>query len=423
MKAMAKKAGLVCLLGMLFILFSTSQVSAQETGTLIVYEEAQGGDASFSFSGSGSIGSFQIATEQGGGAKVFDLPAGTYTVTQNNLPSGWSTQEIFCDGTGTTSTDLTQSKVTFTVSSPADVIYLRFTNIKGSTNPTSSPSISPVPSPSIPENIGLPLVLVLIVIATSIIALFTKKKKQVTPAFALLLSALMMFAFVGPVQANPDKYIQLGTSGNDEQTQFGTSGKDVIIQLGFGGDDTQYGEGGDGDDWIVQNGGSGNDDMTTMGENGNNHIIQEGGIGNDIIYGGLGGVGADSFCYCDGGNGDDQLTVEGGLGKNHITVKGGAGDDSIQVAGGLQDDIVKIEGGTGNDQLIYYVTAGRDSVSIDGGGGEDFLTVNRNLQSFQLVDGTGVVLYSVGSGGSVITVLNVEHGEVIGDDGKVAFQW
>jgi hypothetical protein len=120
------KAGLACLLGMFIVLLSFSQVAAQETGTLIVYTETQGGDAAFSFSGSGSLGSFQIATEQGGGAKVFDLAAGTYTVTQDSLPSGWNKQKVFCDGTGTFSTDASLGKATFTVSSIADVFYLRF---------------------------------------------------------------------------------------------------------------------------------------------------------------------------------------------------------------------------------------------------------------------------------------------------------
>ena len=49
-----RRISMVCFLVLLFSLLFVSQVSAQETGTLIVYEEAQGGDASFSFSGSGS---------------------------------------------------------------------------------------------------------------------------------------------------------------------------------------------------------------------------------------------------------------------------------------------------------------------------------------------------------------------------------
>jgi hypothetical protein len=45
-----RKASIVCFVGLLVFLLSVSQVSAQETGTLIVYTEAQGGDATFSFS-------------------------------------------------------------------------------------------------------------------------------------------------------------------------------------------------------------------------------------------------------------------------------------------------------------------------------------------------------------------------------------
>ena len=37
-----------------------------------------------------------------------------------------------------------------------------------------------------------------------------------------------------------------------------------------------------------------------------------------------------------------------------------------------------------------------------------------------MLGSSGTVLYSVGSGGSTITVVNVEHGQVLGDDGKVA---
>jgi hypothetical protein len=412
---------LACALGLLLILFSASPVSAQETGTLIVYEEAQGGDASFSFSGSGSIGSFQIATEQGGGAKVFDLPVGTYTLAQTDLLSGWITQEIFCDGTGTPSTDASQSKATFTVSSAADVFYCRFTNLKSSTNPTSSPSASPIPSPSISENIALPLVLVLLVITTSIIALFTKKKKQINPAFAVLLSALMMFAFVGPVQANPDKFIQLGTSGNDEQTQFGTPNRDVIVQFGFGGNDTQYAEGNAGDDIIVQNGGSGQDELTIMTGSGNDFVVQEGGDGSDFMYIELGS--GDFNVAQNGGNGNNIMQIQGGVGNGQITVKSGDGNDEITAKGNTEYDLIRIDSGSGDDNIDYTATGGVDSVRIDGGLGNDFLSISRNAQSFQLLDGSGAVLYSVGSGGSIITVVNVEHGQVLGNDLKVAFQW
>jgi hypothetical protein len=411
-----RKVSLVCFLVLLFTLFSVSQVSAQETGTLIVYAESQGGDATFSYTGSSSLGPFQIASEVNGGAKVFDLAAGTYTVTQDSLPTGWGVQEVFCDGTGTYSTDVSQSKATFTVSS-ADVIYLRYTNQKTTTNPTSSPA----PSPSIPENIGLPLIIVLIVIVSSFVVLFANNKKQVIPVFAVLLSALMAFAFVGPVQANPDKYIELGTSGNDEQIQFGTPNKDVIVQLGFGGVDTQYAEGSAGDDIIIQNGGSGVDTQTAISGDGDDHVVQEGGDGNDIMFAD-GGTGYVIFVQ-NGGNGDDTMEFHGGMGGGVIDVSGGEGDDIIEVVGTSGVDSITVDGDAKDDAMLYDLTSGKDSGNIDGGLGNDFLTIRKNQQSLQMLDSSGTVLYSAGSGGSVITVLNVEHGEVIGDDGKVAFQW
>jgi Ca2+-binding RTX toxin-like protein len=415
-----RKIGIICFLMLLFVVLSFSQVSAQETGTLIVYEEAQGGDATFSFSGSGSVGNFQLATEDSGGARVFDLPAGTYTVTQNSLPSGWSTQEVFCDGTGTFSSDESQGKATFTVSSPADVVYVRFTNTKTSTNPTAA--TSPTPSPSVPENISLPLLLSIVALVTCFMVFLSKKKKTVAPVLAVFLSILMATAFIGHVQANPDKFIQLGTSGNDDQIQDGTPNKDVIVQLGFGGNDTQYAEGAENDDFIIQNGGAGQNEQTILLGDGNDHAIQEGGDGSDSMYidHGTGNVNVTQ----NGGNGEDVMEVYGGgNGKGQINVNGEAGNDQIKVTGSLGDDEIKIFGGSGDDKINYVVSGGADLVFIEGGPGNDFLSISGNQQSFQLLEGTNTILYSVGSGGSTITIANIEHGLVLGDDGKVAFQW
>jgi Ca2+-binding RTX toxin-like protein len=126
------------------------------------------------------------------------------------------------------------------------------------------------------------------------------------------------------------------------------------------------------------------------------------------------------FAIINGGKGDDSITVET---ANQITLKAEAGNDNIYVTGGHVDDSIRIEAGPGDDAMCYDLTSGKDSVNIDGGLGNDFLTIEKNQQSLQMLDSSGTVLYSVGSGGSVITVLSVEHGEVIGDDGKVAFQW
>jgi hypothetical protein len=430
-----RKVFIVFAVGLFCVLALASLVSAQETGTLIVYEESQGGDATFSFTGSGSLGSFQIATEQGGGAQLFDLPVGTYTVTQNSLPSGWSTQEVFADGTETTSTDLTQSKATFTVSSAADVIYCRFTNTKAAANPT--PAASPTPSPSIPENIGLPLLLVVVAGVTSVLVLLAKKKGKAAPMLAVLLSILMITSFIGSANANPDKYIQLGTKENDEQFQFGTPNRDVIVQLGFGGNDSQYGEGQADADVIVQNGGAGYDGLTVITGSGDDFVVQDAGDSSDAIYCEHGD--GDLYVAQYGGKGDDTIEMQGGEGNGNVTVRGGEGKDRITVKGNTGDaagydsnltdpgvggyDIIKIDAGLGDDNVEYTNTYGVDSVVIDGGAGNDFLTISQYARSLVVLDDSGTVLYSNGSQPSTIRTLNFEHGQVLGDDLKVVFQW
>ena len=66
------------------------------------------------------------------------------------------------------------------------------------------------------------------------------------------------------------------------------------------------------------------------------------------------------------------------------------------------------------------MTAGNDTVTINGGSGYDTLTINKNRQNFTLKDYAGNVLFTTGSGGSTITVSNVEHITVIGDDGSTS---
>jgi hypothetical protein len=410
MSTTVRKAGLACLLGMLMILICAPQVSAQETGTLIVYEEAQGGDATFSFSATGSLTSFQIATESGGGAKVFDLPPGTYTITQNNI-TDWAPTDLFADGTGNYTINPTQNKATITITSSADVFYVRFTNQNQNV---------------IPEIPTLPILLA-IIIATSItaVAVIKKHKKTAPLVFGVLLSVCILLASLGTAMANPDKYIQLGTIGNDEQTRFGTPNKDVIIQLGFGGADIQYAEGAANDDVIIQNGGSGNDDLTEMNGDGVGHIIQEGGNGTNTIFTGFVGSWqtSTSVYFCNGGSGIDDINLEGGDGNLNATILGGDGNDLIQSSLGSKDDVVRIDAGAGKDIITYDLSAGRDVVLINGGNDEDSLTINENHNSLQLFNDSGIVMFTSGQNGSTITIISIEHGQVFGDDGKVAFQW
>jgi hypothetical protein len=52
----------------------------------------------------------------------------------------------------------------------------------------------------------------------------------------------LILASVGRAVANPVKFIQIDTKGNDEHIQLGLPNKDVILQFGFGGNGSLYGE-------------------------------------------------------------------------------------------------------------------------------------------------------------------------------------
>jgi hypothetical protein len=208
--------------------------AGEEMGTLIVHVENDDADGGFVFAGSPSPlpVSFEVVTDGGGGVQIFDLPAGTYTVTQTYPPVNETLAEIFCDGTGADSVDVAQGQAAVTLNSTADFAYLRFTN-QGS-------------AAWIPERYGLPAVMVLMVIGTSTVFLLTRKRKQSITISAVLLSVCLLLAFGGCAQANSDKLIQLGTKGADTQIQLGTPNKDLAVQFGFSGNDTQSTSGADG---------------------------------------------------------------------------------------------------------------------------------------------------------------------------------
>ncbi len=66
------------------------------TGSLTVTKVAVGGDGEFEFSGTGNIGFFSIDTTEGHGEYQVTLPVGTYTVTEEGLPEGWSQTDSTC---------------------------------------------------------------------------------------------------------------------------------------------------------------------------------------------------------------------------------------------------------------------------------------------------------------------------------------
>ena len=95
----------------------------------------------------------------------------------------------------------------------------------------------------------------------------------------------------------------------------------------------------------------------------------------------------------------------------------------MYVTGGPSDDVIEMYGGPGNNTMTYDLTAGNDLVTILGGGGYNTLTINKNEQNFTLQDYQGRVLFQTGTGGSTITVANLQRITVIGDAGKPIYTY
>jgi len=211
------------------------------------------------------------------------------------------------------------------------------------------------------------------------------------------------------------------TTGN-EQIIFGTPGDDHICEYGYGNNVTQYAEGSAGNDTIFQDcRGANTCDQTAIAGDGNDTVAQYGGSGKNTMFAD-GGTGSVSF-FQDGGPGDDVMEIHAGAGQSVINQLGGSGNDTMKVTGSTGDDTIKINAGDGNDTLTYIVSSGTDVVHIDGGPGDDTLTINKNQKNFTLFDNSGNVIFKSGDGGSTITVTNIEHIKVIGDNGTIIFQW
>ena len=75
-------------------------------------------------------------------------------------------------------------------------------------------------------------------------------------------------------------------------------------------------------------------------------------------------------------------------------------------------------GGPGNNSMTYDVGPGNDLATILGGGGYNTLTINKNDQNFTLKDYQGQLLFQSGSGGTTITVANLQRITVFGEPGN-----
>lgn len=205
---------------------------------------------------------------------------------------------------------------------------------------------------------------------------------------------------------NGSNTTQEGTAQDDSLIFFGTAGPDHVIQPGYDGNDSLYASGDDGDDIIEQEGGAGTNTFNVSAGTGSDWIRQIGGPNDDNMY--IDAGDGNDWIYQSGGDGNDIFSAYGGHGNDTILISGGDGNDTIRCDGGDGNDVITVLAGSGDDTITYDCSDGQDTVLIDGGPGTDSLTINRNSHSYKVLDAQGNVLHHVGSGGAVITVLNIE---------------
>jgi Ca2+-binding RTX toxin-like protein len=212
-----------------------------------------------------------------------------------------------------------------------------------------------------------------------------------------------------------------GQAGVVNQIETGTEGKDKIIQYG-GMDNVLQGiNAGSGNDWLLQVGGDQATSQVARGGSGNNTIYQYGGRGESNMA--AISPNDNNTIIQVGGQGSNQMNITGGGGVDYIEQYGGSGNNLMHVAPNEGDDVIKLYGGPGNNSMTYDVGSGNDLATILGGGGYNNLTINKNQQNFTLQDYQGKVLFQSGTGGTTITVANLQRIIVIGDAGKPIYTY
>jgi opacity protein-like surface antigen len=100
----------------------TNTAQAPGTSSITIVKSTSGtGDSTFSFSGTGSLGVFQITTAGGTGTQTFsNLDAGSYQVTEN-VPGGWTFVSLSC--TGSTTVQGATANITLGVSQNVTCTY------------------------------------------------------------------------------------------------------------------------------------------------------------------------------------------------------------------------------------------------------------------------------------------------------------
>jgi Ca2+-binding RTX toxin-like protein len=243
---------------------------------------------------------------------------------------------------------------------------------------------------------------------------------RVSPNFPLSIPMIAAFPTFDNYQTD------IGVDTANTFIYFGTPNRDRIVQYGREANDLLSVDTGAGDDWAEQYGGGGDNNMVAETGSGNDYIYQEGSAGNNNLT--ASGGDGDDWVFQKGGAGNDTINCLGQRGNDHIYQEGGAGNDTIRVHGGDGDDTVIIDAGPGDDTITYDVSIGTDTASIDGGDGNDTLIVNNRLGGSPEVpvliqDTNGNLIYQFGSGGTTITVANVEHITVNDSNGTPVFPW
>jgi hypothetical protein len=217
-------------------------------------------------------------------------------------------------------------------------------------------------------------------------------------------------------------HYQTNIGGDTPNTQiiFGTEAMDRFVQYGGDAEDTQYVESGAGSDWIEQYGGCGDDGQLAEGGTDNDYIYQNGGSGNDTIK--IAAGWGDDNCIQTGGTGDDTMEAISSNGNDTIYIEGGQGNDSIYVNPGVGNDIISIDSGANDDTMTYEVNPEVDMAFIDGSHDIDTLTIRQNGNSFRIENSIGEIICQNGSGGTVITVIDIELIKVLDIGGQVIFQ-
>jgi len=216
----------------------------------------------------------------------------------------------------------------------------------------------------------------------------------------------------------------LAVSGDITQIVNGTAGRDLIAMYGGTGNVKQIVNGNAGDDWILQvtegtackqtvNAGDGSDTVY--------QFITGNGSATQVIEGGV--TGAQTFVQV-GGQGVNTMTADdsSNSGSARISQYGGPAGNTMEVTGSESNDLISMNGGAGNDTLTYDMTSGNDAVMINGDAGDNMLTVNTQGETnYTLKDSSGNALYTSGTGGTAITVLNVQHITVLDLNGDTVW--